>query len=155
MGDVAVRPVSVADRDAWVRMRTSLWPDGAEDHASEVDAFLAGDVRRVFPSGEGVVLVAVVDGRPVGFLELGLRSVADGCLTSPVGYLEGIRVDPEVRRRGVGRRLVDAGEAWARERGCSEMGSDALLENHASHAWHAALGYREVDRQVTFRREIA
>lgn len=150
--DVRVRPAGAADRDAWLRMRTALWPHGASDHPGEVDRFLAGDARAVFPGGEGAVLVAEAAGRPVGLLEVSLRSTADGCSSSPVGYLEGLWVDEDVRRAGVARRLVEAGEAWARERGCSEMASDALVENRASRAWHLSMGYLEVDVQVTFRK---
>lgn len=89
-----------------------------------------------------------------GFAEVGLRSHAEGCLTSPVGYLEGIWVDPEYRRRGVGRALLAASQTWARERGATEMGSDAALGNQASHFFHRAAGFQEVDRVVCFRRSL-
>jgi aminoglycoside 6'-N-acetyltransferase I len=49
--------------------------------------------------------------------------------TSPVAFLEGWYVDPDYRGARVGRRLVEAVEAWAREQGFSELASDALLDN--------------------------
>jgi hypothetical protein len=36
--------------------------------------------------------------------------------------------------------LFDAGAAWARARGRSEIASDALIENEVSIAAHGALG---------------
>jgi aminoglycoside 6'-N-acetyltransferase I len=101
-----------------------------------------------------VLVAEATGGRLVGFVEVALRSIADGCADAPVGYLEGLYVLPDDRRRGVGTALVDAAEAWAREQGCAEMGSDALLANLESQAFHRARGYEEVDRQVTFRRRL-
>jgi aminoglycoside 6'-N-acetyltransferase I len=141
-----VRPVTPADRADWLRMRSALWPD---DHAREVDAFLAGDTRIA-----EAVLLAVAGGAAVGFVEVGLRSYAEGCETSPVGYVEGWYVEAAWRRRGVGRALLDAAAAWALARGLSELGSDADLANTDSQAAHRACGFEEVQRVVTFRRRL-
>lgn len=107
-------------------------------------------------SQRNVVFVAATDrGRLAGFVEASIRDWAEGCSTRPVGYIEGWYVVPEYRRSGVGRQLIDAAEQWARSRGCSEMGSDALLDNVISYAAHRALGYREVERVVAFSKKIA
>jgi aminoglycoside 6'-N-acetyltransferase I len=71
-----------------------------------------------------------------------------------VGYIEAWYVDPDARRIGLGRALLAAAEAWARERGYQEMASDALLDNDVSHAAHRRLGYQEVDRVVQFRKNL-
>jgi aminoglycoside 6'-N-acetyltransferase I len=90
----------------------------------------------------------------IGFLEASLRAYADGCDSSPVGYIEGWYVLPEHRRRNVGRSLVQAAEDWARTRGCSEMASDVLLQNTISQQAHIRLGYEEVDRVVQYRKGL-
>jgi len=84
-----------------------------------------------------------------------LREWVEGCHTRPVGYIEAWHVAPGHRRAGLGRRLVEAAEAWALSRGCTEMGSDADLDNRVSHAAHRALGYAEVARLVLFSKRIA
>jgi GNAT superfamily N-acetyltransferase len=94
------------------------------------------------------------DGSLAGFVEVGARPYADGCATSPVGYIEAWYVDADVRRRGVGRALLAAAEEWARGRGYREMASDATLDNVVSHAAHARAGYEEVDRVVQFRKPL-
>jgi aminoglycoside 6'-N-acetyltransferase I len=38
--------------------------------------------------------------------------------------------------------------------GCSELASDARLENSASHAMHRALGFSETQRVVYFRKAL-
>ena len=146
---MTIRPVTVRDREQWLRMRLSFWPDDAANQAAEIDAYLSGT------SDDGVTLVAELsDGSLCGFLEAGTRPFADGCDSSPVGYIEGWWVDPALRRRGVGARLVEAAEAWARERGLSEMASDADLANRPSRDAHAALGYTEVYELVCFRKML-
>ena len=95
------------------------------------------------------------DGRLVGFLEVDLRSHADGCNPSrPVGYIEGWYVTEDHRQCGVGRRLLAKAEDWARIHSCVEMASDALIDNERSQRAHEALGYEVVDRCVHYRKRL-
>jgi len=89
-----------------------------------------------------------------GFLEVGARSHADGCVTSPVAYLEAWYVDPDARGRGLGRALLEAAETWARGRGYVEMASDTLLANLVGQAAHRRCGFTEVDRVVEYRKAL-
>src|SRR3954462_6355474 len=62
------------------------------------------------------VFIAVTTGKVpevVGFAEVSRRTYAEGCETSPVGFLEGWYVVAARRRQGIGRALVASGEAWA------------------------------------------
>lgn len=95
------------------------------------------------------------DGTIAGFVEVGARPYADGCDTSPVGYIEAWYVDPDVRRSGYGLALLAAAEEWARGRGYLEMASDARLDNAVSHSAHQRAGYAEVDRIVQFRKPLS
>jgi aminoglycoside 6'-N-acetyltransferase I len=54
----------------------------------------------------------------------------------------------------MGRALLEAAENWSRERGYTEMGSDALIDNEVSHAAHLRSGYEIVDRVVNFRKDL-
>ena len=101
-----------------------------------------------------VFLVETADERLVGFLEAAQRKYADGCDTSPVGYIEGWYVEPDVRRAGVGRALVQAAEDWARQLGLHEMASDCLIDNQISYNAHTSLGYEEVERLIHFRKRL-
>lgn len=94
------------------------------------------------------------DGSLAGFVEAGSRPYAEGCESSPVGYVEAWYIDGDVRRQGYGRALLQAAEDWARTQGYREMASDALLDNEISHRAHTASGYAEVERIVTFRKEL-
>ena len=144
-----IRRVIPGDRSEWLRLRAALWPDeNPEGHHEEMDEYLR--------QKEAVAFVAArPEGGLAGFVEATLRPHADACDTSPVGYVEGWYVDADVRRRGVGRRLVRTAERWARERGCTEMGSDCLLNNEVSLRAHLAIGYEERERLIHFRRWLA
>lgn len=132
-------------------MRQALWPeDGAGGHATEIQAYFAGTLRMPLE-----VLLAVEDsGAPLGFAELSIRPYAEDCVTDRVAYLEGWYVVPEARRRGVGRALVAAAEKWALAQGCTEFGSDALIDNAASAAAHRALGFEETVQIRCFRKSL-
>src|SRR5262245_10322368 len=124
---VQVRPVYRPDRAEWVRMRTALWPDNGEAaHAAEVAAYFAHDgCRWSEPVLTWNVFVAErPEGGLCGFVETSIRPHVDGCSTRPVGYVEGWFVDPDMRRQGVGRKLVEGAERWALAHGCEEMASD-------------------------------
>jgi aminoglycoside 6'-N-acetyltransferase I len=129
-------------------MSQALFPTPSDDdHTVDMKRFLARDDAAVF--------VAVrPDGSVCGYVEAGTRSYADGCETSPVGYIEAWYVDPDVRRHGYGRALLAAAEAWAVEQGYREMASDALIDNVTSHKAHKASGYIEGDRVIGFRKVL-
>ena len=147
---VRLRALVASDRENWLRHRRALWPGTADArHRSQVDALLA--------SASSVAVGAFADARHlVGFAEATLRrDHVNGCSTSPVAFLEGVFVDPASRRQGIGRLLVRAVEAWAREIGCAELASDADLRNAPSQRMHEALGFAETERVVFYREPLA
>ena len=83
-----------------------------------------------------------------------LSDYVNGTLSSPVAFLEGLYVVPEARQKGVARALVTAVERWALKLGCREFASDASIENLLSQTVHRALGFRETERVVFFRRPL-
>jgi aminoglycoside 6'-N-acetyltransferase I len=148
---IRVRPATPGDARVWRSMREALWPDAAPgEHATEVERFFAGRLRMPL----AVLLALDEAGAPAGFVELSIRPYAEDCVTDRVAYLEGWYVAPEHRRRGVGRALVEAAESWAHEQGCTEFGSDALIDNEVSAAAHRALGFTETARIRCFRKAL-
>lgn len=143
-----VRHLKPADWQEWLRMRQALWNDTpAQEHETEMQDILNNVDAPVFVAERP-------NGQLGGFLEGGVRTYAEGCDTSPVGYIEGWYVDKDLRRQGVGGALIRAMEAWAHQRGLREVASDTWLENEISIAAHQRLGYREVERIVCFAKKL-
>jgi aminoglycoside 6'-N-acetyltransferase I len=144
-----IRMPEQGDQSEWLRLRAALWPECApEAHEVEMETLLAdADRAAIFVS-------PAPGGGLAGFVEVALRPWAEGCDSSPVGYVEGIYVAPEERGRGVGEALLRAAEAWALDRGCREIASDARLDNTPSLALHHRLGYVESERLVHLRKPL-
>lgn len=136
------------------RMCALLWPDGSfEEHRREVAEKLAYEAGSRPPVA--IFVAEPGDGSLCGFLEVGLRSHADGCDTRrPVGFIEGWFVEEYARGKGVGRAMVSAAESWAREQGCAEMASDTWIDDEVSQRAHEALGYEVVDKCVHYRKRL-
>jgi aminoglycoside 6'-N-acetyltransferase I len=148
---LAARPYAHSDRAEWLRMRQALWPNADPDaQLADMDEWLAQPdttvivVPRIIGAGGGLAGVA----------EVGTRSVAESCSSSPVAFLEGWYVDPDLRRQGVGTALVRAAETWARTKGLKELASDTQLANTDSQRAHAAVGFIEVERLVAYRKVL-
>jgi aminoglycoside 6'-N-acetyltransferase I len=146
-----IRPVQESDAAEWATMRSALWPDAdSGELLEEATSF----VRGLSVATVSTVFIADVDG-PAGFIELSLRPYANGCDSRPVPFVEGWYVTPKVRGHGFGRALVLAAEDWARERGFTEIGSDAEIANDGSLAAHERCGFVETKRVVFFRKPLA
>jgi aminoglycoside 6'-N-acetyltransferase I len=149
-----VRPAQDSDRNALAQMRALLWPDtGVEENLRELDAALSHPMTGTLPMA--ILVSEDENGALIGFLEVGLRSHADGCDPArPVGFVEGWFVQEQFRNRGIGGGLMRSAEDWARAQGCREMASDALIDNDGSQRAHKALGFDVVDRCVHFRKVL-
>jgi aminoglycoside 6'-N-acetyltransferase I len=133
-----VRAFEERDRRELERLARAMFPDAADPFGPDVAWFV----------------VDRGDGRLGGYVEVGTRPYAEGCDSSPVAYVEAWYVDEDLRRQGWGGRLVAAVEGWARANGHTELASGSLLENSASIAAHAAIGFTEVERQVHFAKKL-
>jgi aminoglycoside 6'-N-acetyltransferase I len=151
---VQIRRAVPADREVLGKLRHALWPESsAEHHEEELVPILAGKSPGVMPLTYFVA--ENVDGEVLGFVEVGLRSTADGCdWERAVGYVEGWYVAEAHRRRGVGGLLIAAAENWAREKGCTDMASDTQVGNEQALHAHLRLGYEIAERAILFRKKL-
>ena len=93
-------------------------------------------------------LVAESEGRIVGCVHAGLLSPAET-------FLQGLRVDPEMRRQGVGGRLMAELSERLRQRGVEVQRGVTAEGNGPARRLLAALGWREVHAVVRRRRMSA
>lgn len=137
-GPVVIRAAVPDDRlQVWPLVEafaTSYTPD-RHAFSRSFDGLIARD--------DTVVLVAVDGsaGRIVGYLLANHHGTffANG----PLAWVEEIMVDPETRRAGVGRLLMTAAEAWARDAGVAYI----ALATRRADDFYLHLGY---EKSATF-----
>ncbi|AHV98015.1 GNAT family N-acetyltransferase [Paenibacillus sabinae] len=87
-------------------------------------------------------LVAEVDGQTAGMIEL--RQVISYCKDQDsVAEITAIIVEESLRGTGLGRRLMAAGEEWARSKKCKQiyLCSGNRVERAPAHAFYRHLGF--------------
>ena len=133
-------------------MRHALWPDAQlEQLLAECNEYVNAGSKWI-----AAAFIALDEAdAPLGFLELNVRSVAEGCENSPVPHVEGWYVAPNARRTGIGRALMSAAETWAREHGFTEMTSDTTDDYPLSIPAHEANGFEIVERLIALRKRLA
>ena len=116
---------------------------------------LAREFVEIICSPEGVIFLGKIDGKNIGFAQCQLRhDYVEGTETSPVGYLEGIFIEEEYRKKGYAKQLLAACENWALEQGCTEFASDCELDNTESLKFHLSLGFEEANRVICFTKSL-
>jgi len=148
MGEVSVRPATPVDLDALVGLLKDLFalePDFRFDPVRQrrgLALLLEDRLRRAALVAEsGGVVVGMVTGQL-------LISTAEG---GGSVLVEDLVVRESERRRGTGRKLVRAVEAWARGRGATRLQLLADRENEAALRFYERLGWSGT-RMVCLRR---
>jgi aminoglycoside 6'-N-acetyltransferase I len=151
---IKVRQANRSDENELAKMRALLWPEAsAEEHRKDIESALRFRMYGTLPM---TILVSQNEsGALTGFIEVGLRSHADGCDPArPVGFIEGWFVREASRKQGIGGALMRSAEAWARNQGCLEIASDTWVDDETSLRSHQALGFEVVDRCIHFRKPL-
>lgn len=125
-----------------------MWEENTiEDLTREFTDYINAD--------NSIILLAMSEDKPIGFAQCGLRhDYVEGTDSSPVGYLEGIFVVKEYRKKGIAREMLKECEIWAREQGCKEFASDCELINDTSLTFHLKMGFKEANRIICFTKNL-
>lgn len=131
-----------------VKLAIMLWPNSSEEK-------LNLHFTKLLDKEDAVIFLAEEEDQYIGFAHCQLRfDYVEGTDTSPAGYLEGIYVMEEYRKRGIGKELVTYCEEWSRQKGCTEFASDIELDNVDSFNFHLKVGFKEVNRLICFAKKL-
>ncbi len=107
-------------------------------------------------SSENEICYLVKDQKTyIAFTHFTIRTdYVEGATESPVAYIEALYVKPDYQRLGIGKKLVNAGENWSRQKGCKQLASDTEINNSMSINFHREIGFDEANRIVCFIKKI-
>lgn len=97
-------------------------------------------------------LVAVDDGRLVGYVSGEVQPSAPIFQSGDDLYVSEVYVREEFRRRGVAADLLDAIVAWGREQGCDTTSLDVDVANTAARAFYEDAGFQHT--RATYRADL-
>ena len=136
-----IRPAGAANAAEISRLMKQLGYDVAAEA-------IADRLRRL---ASREVFVALDGERVVGWAAV----CADEPFVEGLGaHLEGLVVDEALRSSGIGASLLDAAEAWARQRGCDELRVHSNVVRERAHAFYRERGYGTVKAQIYFRKRL-
>ena len=124
----------MADRDL-AQVQCLLAQLGYELEPAEVQRRYEAVIRAPLHT----VLVAEQDSRLMAFLHLYVRPALE---KPPEIIVQALVVDQAARGQGLGRRLMDAAEAQAREQGFTSVALSSHIARSEAHAFYERLGYR-------------
>lgn len=134
MDDLEIRLAQPGDKEAVLAFCAHTWDWG--DYIPEVwDDWLA--------DSSGRLLVAILDGRPVALEHMRMVS-PDEC------WLQGMRVDPAVRGRGIATRLNEQALHEARQMGATVARLTTHSDNSAAQRMMDATGFEQVGTYVHY-----
>lgn len=134
--EVEVRRALPDDAGDICRLTPQLgYETGEQELRARLEGF-AGDDHRV--------LLAVGDGRVVGWIHVALRASVESAAWSEI---LGFVVDQDARGQGIGTRLLRAGGDWAAGRGVDRMRVRSKSSRRAAHRFYEARGFRFVKEQ--------
>jgi aminoglycoside 6'-N-acetyltransferase I len=129
-------------------MGIDLWPDNKYEE-------LKKEFGRIIDSDKYLILLYLMDDKPVAFLYVSVRTdYVEGTKSSPTGFIEGVYVKSGQRRKGISKKLLVEGEKWLKEKGCKQIGSDIEMENQDSYYFHKGTGFTEAARLIAFIKDI-
>ncbi len=118
-------------------------------YASNADE-IARRLEQIQLSNESSVFVAeLAQGEIAGWIGMFVfRSIAD----EPRVEISGLVVDGKRRSRGIGEKLLERAEQWAREKGCRAIGLRCNVIRERAHAFYLLHGYEDKKTQKSFRK---
>ena len=143
--DLCIRLAAADDADMLANLSTQLgYPSSVGQISRRLNALAARP-------DEHAVIVAELDGRVVGWVHAHIYTLL---VDDPEVEIGGLVVDGSVRGQGIGERLMQAAEAWAKEQGCASVYLRSNTIRTRAHEFYKRIGYEIVKSQYAFRKKI-
>ena len=97
------------------------------------------------------LLVAEIGGRVEGWIQVSLPRIFETPLQAEIA---GLIVDESARGGGIGRKLIEAAEGWARARGCRAIRVRSNVVRERARAFYEREGFAVVKTQRVFEKPL-
>ena len=154
--EVYTRPMERQNERTSIRRAQASDAPGLADLAGQLgypcEAEEVGRRIRKYEAGtEKALFVAEKDGRVVGWTSCG---IADHFYTPVYAEISGLVVDATQRGAGIGARLIDCAQAWARGKGVEILRLRANAIRTEAHRFYLREGFEKKKTQIVFEKRL-
>lgn len=143
-----ISKVAKKDFADWVTLGIEFWSQHSQNGIKK-------DFKRMLGSKKEQSFICRDNSKPIGFINVSIRTdYVEGSKTSPVGYLEGVYVKKNYRKKGIAKMLFKEAQKWFTKKKVSEIGSDAEVNNKISYQFHKSIGFKKGETLIHFIRKV-
>jgi GNAT superfamily N-acetyltransferase len=144
MDELIIRNATIDDAVGVAKLSATLgYPVTAEAMEQRLTRVLKLETHSVLVAERNGEVVGWTHGAEQEMLELDRRC-----------EIWGLVVAENVRGRGVGRRLIEAVERWARDRGLKDMSVRSNVIRPESHPFYERIGFTRYKTQHAYRKRV-
>jgi GNAT superfamily N-acetyltransferase len=144
MNELIIRKAKIDDANRMAELSGTLgYPVSAQTMEQRLTRVLKLETHSVFVAERSGEVVGWTHGAEQEMLELGCRC-----------EIWGLVVAESERGRGVGRRLIEAIEKWACDRGLADMSVRSNVVRLESHPFYERIGYTRYKTQHAYRKTL-
>lgn len=113
---------------------------------------IAARIAPMHESNEhGVFVAELASGQIAGWIGVFVYRSVEAAARAEVS---GLVVDAIARSQGIGQRLLERAEQWARDKGCRTIGLRTNVVRERAHAFYERQGYQYTKTQRTYRKDL-
>ncbi|TKX32467.1 aminoglycoside 6'-N-acetyltransferase [Campylobacter aviculae] len=147
MGDLKIYQAKINDLEKVLSLSSLLFKKNIVELRLEFENILKNSKYAVF--------LLELNNLCVGFAYVCVRNdYVEGTFSSPVGYLEGIYMQKNYRKKSYAKKLLAYCENWILNQGIDEIASDCELNNIQSFNFHLHCGFKEVSKIICFTKKL-
>lgn len=119
----------------------------------EPNEALGRAISDILDDQKAAIFVACLEGKVVGFVEIYLRETQDdpAVVTRRYAHLQSLVVTANLRKQGMGVRLVETAHEWVLSKGATEVELDSWEFPSGPLGFYESLGYETLKRKLVLK----
>jgi GNAT superfamily N-acetyltransferase len=143
--ELLIREITAEDAAATARLTEELgYPVSPEIMTQRIES-----LNRF---SDHVVYVVCLSGKVVGWIDV---RETHHLQAEPRAEIGGLVVSSEVRGRGLGNRLIECAEHWARQRGLRNVVVRSRVAREGAHRFYLRQGYKQTKTSAVFMKDLS